>query len=189
MKKQRILIGLHGLSHTPTRATAETLAKSLDLAAVRISKVVQMACAGALNMNFYDFEAHSPDHRFPEIAMTKCEFMCFMKKMLNSLNPNHALNMIFREFRNPNSMHKHLFSGEIFMEITTESEAEWIRQQGGTIIHLHQESTEDRHPLSCETALKPKEDVDFVITNNSTQDELLSKLRDMGLELRHRPAA
>lgn len=139
-------------------------------------------------MDHDDFLQLPKESQLPHMNITCRQFMQMMGRFLRDIEPQHMINMLKARMQPAGSMTNLLFSGHLVTDVRLPAEADWIRAQGGTVIHILRDQAPTTHPDITEQNL-PIEQGDIVITNNSTVDELHSKLRDLATDLRSGQAA
>jgi len=190
MSRKQLLVGIHGLAYTGKSTAANTLAKKLELKKYAIAESVTQACAAALEMPHHDFLTLPKEDTVTGFVFTKRQLMQCMGHSLRNTDNNfllHTLELRMHLHRK-NHMYDYLLNGSLITDIRLPTEAQWLRNQGGTLIHIirHNAPATTQDVTEQTLAIEPQ---DIVITNNSTIEELETKIHHLASDLRENAQA
>lgn len=145
---RQILVGLSGANNSQNRSVLRVLRSALNLSHINIKQPIIDATAALVKMDATDLERHIPPHQL--LPMYNITINTMMKRIANVLlteQPRCLIEIAEHRIKinNPQSAFK-LFNGNLISNVTTEIEAAWVRNEGGIIVHLH----DDTHTIEFE---------------------------------------
>lgn len=179
--KNKLLIGISGLAGTGKTTAAEYLVALLELFHLSFADTVKHACASALDIPKWEFEQLDKEIVIADIGITPRQFMQAMGKSLRDINNSFLIQSLERKAQKINSAHL-LYNGLLVSDVRTEAEACWIRQNGGTVIHIRRQDAKPTNADHTEKLLMVM-DHDHVIRNDSTLEELHNKLKHAAADI------
>lgn len=133
---QKIMIGITGTRHSGKRLLASLLTEDLRLMHINMQQPAINACAAIGNMEIDDFYRAPMDAEFIPYGMTAGQLLKRIQAVL-TYNDREAMIKAADLTLASRSHLKYLFSGIVVSGITRDNEADWLRAQGGLLIHLH----------------------------------------------------
>lgn len=174
--KNRILIGIHGIAQTGKTTAAQTLCRALELHRYTIARPVTEACAATLGLTHEQFLALPKKHPINILRITKREMMQQMGDFIIRNNPDALIHMLNARIQN-NKQYNTFNNGDCIEDVRTESEAAWVRNQGGIVIHIidNRKINIDQHRTERGIHFAQNTN-DILIYNQGTKAELHDKL-------------
>lgn len=178
------LIGIAGKARTGKDTIAEHLVSNHKYHQYAFAAPIKVACKAMFGWNEQHTdgdlkEVVDPDFGIsPRAAMQKLGTE-FGREMVN---PNMWTTRANKEFDRllHNEFMKGYFNGMVVSDVRFENEADWVRERGGTIIHVTRSKAIAVREHKSEQGIAPK-DGDVIITNDNTLDDLywqVDKLAD-----------
>ncbi len=128
------LIGLAGRAEVGKDTAARVLIEVLDLRPYAFAKPITLRCAKFLNMAHVDFLS-LPKNSLVIDNLTKRQLMQHVGMELRSKNEYFAIqNLKFRI--DLNKQDRYLFNGHLITDVRLPIEADYIRNNGGILIHI-----------------------------------------------------
>lgn len=143
---QKIMIGITGTRHSGKRMLTSLIAEDLRLMHINLQQPAINACAGIANMDPYDFYRAPMEAELTPYGMTAGQLLKRIQAVL-IYNDRDALIKATEQTLAARSNVMHLFSGVVVSGITRDNEADWLRNQGGQLIHLHNTQYIGNRPL------------------------------------------
>ena len=185
MHSKKLLIGLHGLAYVGKSTIAAVLADKLDLKPYAIAQPVTEACAAALNITHHDFLKLPKEENLAGLRFTKRQLMQAIGRSLREGDQDFLLKQLERRMHPRAHMYDYLLSGYLVTDIRLPAEAQWLRDHGGTLIHVIRHNAPQTHSDITEQVL-PIGSGDYVLNNSDTIEELDEKIKDLIRFIRNR---
>ena len=134
--QQKIMIGITGTRHSGKRMLASVMTEDLRLMHINMQQPVINACAALGNMDPYDFYRAPMEAEFAPYGMTAGQLLKRIQSVLIYEDRKALIHAAERTLESRNHVMK-LFSGIVVSGITRDDEADWVRTNGGLMIHLH----------------------------------------------------
>lgn len=140
----KILLGITGPHSARTRDTVKTLLIALHLGHINMRHPMVQFTAECLGLEPHYMEHHVPlHHYYPSVKQTLGEMQKTLEHFLCMTNKNYLIEKVAKEIAVTNLAFKgSLHNGHIVSNLTNELEAEWIRKNGGLVIHVRDRDTE-----------------------------------------------
>lgn len=133
------LIGISAPNTQRTRAIIHLLREQLQLLHICMRQPVVKALAALLEIEPHDLVRHTEPHRhYKRWGKNLAELEESLSQLVHQGNP-----LCFTDYtehqmkKNADNIKPQLFSGYLITAIGTEAEAAWLRQQGGTLLHIY----------------------------------------------------
>ncbi|TQV85210.1 hypothetical protein FKG94_03200 [Exilibacterium tricleocarpae] len=170
-----ILIGVSGVSGTGRHGAAMYLARHLELRPHAIALPILRCCAATINMDFEIFKNLEKDQTIGMLGnRTKRQFLRDVGKFYREQVDVFFLLRQLEHRIQCEEASNNLFNGNLVTDVKLDTEAEWVRFNGGQVIHIKQ----DKAPADFDVIdLGVEVDrADIVIQNNGTVEQLHKKL-------------
>lgn len=177
-----LLIGLHGLAEVGKTTVALQLCELLSLRRYIIARPITGACAAALGIPLDDFLDMPKNAVIHPVGLTKRQFMQRMGDLLIAENPRTLIDMLEIR-RQRNRRQEWLFSGDLVEDVRTEAEAQWIRDNGGIVVHIIKPGAAAAPDHRTERGVAFAES-DVLLRNDGTLDDLTTRLKNTADALR-----
>ncbi len=170
-----ILIGISAPVNSATRDALSVFAEEFNLEHINLRQPVINMVASLTNMHPTQQEFCCASNQvIDDLGISIAELELSLSLELRLHNPRFFIERAQAVMNNSSTgMHAELFSGNLVSGIKTEIEAQWIRDQGGMVVHLYQyDNKADFHALN-------EHDGDFVFnisSNNPTRNNLLASI-------------
>lgn len=140
----KILLGITGPHSSRTRDTVNTLLIALELAHINMRHPMVEFTAECLGLEPHYVEHHVPlHHYYPSVKQSLGEMQKTLEHFLCMTNKNYLIEKAAKEIALNNIAFKGtLNKGHIVSNLTNEREAEWIRKNGGIVIHVRDRDTD-----------------------------------------------
>jgi hypothetical protein len=131
------MIAVAGPHSTRTREVIKTLLVALKLLHINIRQPIVDFTADCVNVDPHHLDHHVPLHQyFPDGGFTLREMQKTIYGYLCLANKNYFTDFVEREMEKNNFLFSHGANGFIVSNITTETEAAWVRKNNGLLIHI-----------------------------------------------------
>lgn len=145
---KNLLIGITGSANSGKREVTAALCEELHLRRFNLLQPVIDACAAATGLEGYDLYRAAASAEVIPFNTTANQLIKTVRNAF--LFADQASLIRALELRMSASQHlSHLFGGTIIDGITGENEADWLRRQGGLLVHLHNTDQADHKGLIC----------------------------------------
>lgn len=169
------LVGITGKARTGKDTIAEHMASNHKFHRYSFAAPIKVACKAMFGWNEQHTEGELKevvDLRFnisPRQAMQKLGTE-FGREMVN---PDMWVTRADVEYQRilHNEMLTGYMNGMVVPDVRFENEAQWVRDNGGIIVHVTRSQAKPVNPHSSEEGIAPK-DTDVIITNNDSLDDL-----------------
>jgi hypothetical protein len=171
---KKMLIGVSAYNNSTTRAAIATLAEEfcIEHISMRQPLINMIATLTAMDPAHQEFSC-TPNLIVEHLGITIGELEVALGLNLRTIKPDFFIQCTRETIGISNAgLNGELFSGHLISGLKTELEAQWIRDQGGLVIHLYQyDNTADFHALN-------EMDCDLVINigNNPTRNNLVASI-------------
>ncbi|MES2181576.1 MAG: hypothetical protein V4493_05710 [Pseudomonadota bacterium] len=154
------LIAITGPHSIRTRDVVKTLLTALKLLHINIRQPIVDFTADCVNVDPYHLDHHVPLHQyFSECGVTLREMQKTIHHYLCLANKNYLTDFAKKEMDKNNFLFLHGACGFIVSNITTETEAAWVRKNNGLLIHVSEHGF-----LANELSLKKQPGDEEIIT-------------------------
>lgn len=172
-----LLIGIAGRKEVGKDTVAAPIAGEFGLTRYAFAHPITTACAAALGISHSEFLALDKDYFFKSIARTKRDFMCAMGDVLIGANPYFLINNLNERIATNRTIPPK-DNGHCITDVRTEREAQWVRMQGGIVIHVTNPlaAQNTQHRTEVDLAVAPG---DYVISNKSSLLDLQEKIEQL----------
>lgn len=185
----QLLIGLHGLARTGKDTAASYLADHYALLSYAFAEPLKAALAQLFSLTPAHLEGALKELPLPEIGKSPRELM-------QLLGTDWARNLVHRDLwlllakQNISTqleVDQTHFNGVVIRDVRFENEAQWIRSQGGHVVHILRP---DAQPVAAHISETPLHIgiKDAVVHNTGSIEEFYSELRSLMLYLQRRHA-
>lgn len=174
---KKIIIGIAGISEVGKSTVANILSNELSLPQFALATPVKMACAAALNMPLESFLELDKNKTMGLYGKTVREFMQNMGDALQQHNPKYLIQHCALSIACSEIQHQTM-RGHVISDVRKNSECEWVRSKGGTVVHVIQHNA-PQHPHSTEVPPDFNPNTDYKINNTGS----LESLHESALEL------
>lgn len=159
-----LLIGISAPINNASRDAVGVLTEEFNVEHFNLRQPVIDMVAALTKMHPTHQEFCCEHHEvIDDLGMSIAELELMIALNLRTANPLFFVERLQRQIqKSMHGMHNELFNGNIVSGIKSEAEAQWIRDQGGLVVHLYQyDNTVDFHALS-------EKDCDLVFDISST---------------------
>ena len=174
MNNKKLLVGITGLAATGKTTAGEYLRDKLELYHLTFAEPVIHLCAAATRETDYEFMNRDKNKTIFTLGATPRELMQQMGKFLRNMNPNYIIHCLERSIKNYES-NQFLFNGIIVSDVRIPLEADWLRKNGGVLIHVTNPSAPPVTPDYTEQVLEIREQ-DYSAENTSSLEDFYNKL-------------
>lgn len=170
----QLLIGIAGRKEVGKDTVAAPIAGAFGLTRYAFAHPITSACAAALGLSHDAFLALDKDFFIKSIARTKRDFMCAMGDALIGANPYFLINNLGERITTNRAIPPN-DNGHCITDVRTEREAQWVRMQGGIVIHVTNPfaAQNTQHRTEVDLAVAPG---DYAISNKSSLLDLQDKI-------------
>jgi len=173
------LIGLAGAARTGKSTAQGILADEFGLAPVNFADPIKDALTAMLDVDFHRLDGAEKETRLPGIGQSPRELM----QTLGTEWGRHQNGSSFwiavarRRLAMLENADGDAYRGAVFSDVRFNEEAEWLRQHGGLILHLHRQDCAPVRAHASEAGIYPRTG-DVSIRNDGTLSELRHQLID-----------
>jgi hypothetical protein len=173
----KLLIGLAGPARCGKSTAQAILADKFGLARINFADPIKDALTTMLDVDFHALSGQDKEAPLPGFGKSP-------RQLMQTLGTEWGRELCGAEFwtqvaerrlallENAEGDH---FQGVVFSDVRFASEAQWIRNAGGTVIHLSRPGVAPVHAHRSEAGI-PLNKGDLIVANNSDLDELRSRL-------------
>jgi GTPase SAR1 family protein len=182
----QILIGLTGPARSGKTTVANHLSEEHFLASYAFANPLRDGIMAIFNLNPEDLEGDAKEQPIPWLGRSPRQLM----QLLGTEWGRHMISAdLWIDLARQNldclgTLHRNL-PGFVISDVRFENEADFIRKQGGTIIHLVRPDAQAVNPHVSEAGVSPHPD-DLTLINDAGVSELLGQLDEMYRALRMR---
>lgn len=135
----KLLVGITGISTKATRRCAEMIVEHLNLEHMNMRQPVINMIASIMGCEPLDLEYSVPGNQVIKSLKTSVhDLEITLGFSLRTLCKDYFINEIkAAQTRSRAGLNHSLFAGYLVTGITSEHEANWIREQGGIVVHIH----------------------------------------------------
>lgn len=162
---KKILIGVATNNcNNHTRNAIRYLCETMNIKHINIQQQVIDAAAAILRVSAYELQVNTEQLKpIPLIKLSTKELMVKIRSLLCEKNPYFFVDHLDAELnRRTETMMQKLFNGDIVSGIQTEEEADYIRSNGGIILHIIDNNSIEK------TAFSILDNDPVILTTNST---------------------
>ncbi|MBU1282857.1 MAG: deoxynucleotide monophosphate kinase [Gammaproteobacteria bacterium] len=184
-----LLIGLHGLARTGKDTAASYLAAHYALLSYAFADPLKAALAQLFGLTSAHLEGALKELPLPDIGKSPRELM-------QLLGTEWARNLVHRDLwlllakqnigaqLDADQAH---YNGVIIRDVRFENEAQWIRSQGGVVVHILRP---DAQPVAAHISETPlmRGNKDAMVHNTGSIDDFHGELRSLMIYLQRRHA-
>lgn len=191
---KHLLIGLHGLARTGKDTAASYLAAHFALYSYAFADPLKAAIAQLFNLTQEHIEGPLKEELLPGIGKSPRQLMQLLGTEWgrDQVHPELWLLLARQNIGNQLEIDQRHYNGVVIRDVRFENEADWVRQQGGQVVHIQRPDAQAVTSHSSESGITIH-DSDFVIHNEGTLEDFYRQLeRLMGILQRRqfmRPAA
>lgn len=185
----QLLIGLHGLARTGKDTAAAYLAAHYALLSYAFADPLKAAIAQMFDLTTAHIEGDLKELTLPVIGKSPRQLMQLLGTEWgrNMVHDQLWLLLAQQHIANQLECDQSRYSGIVIRDVRFENEAQWIRSQGGYVVHILRPDAQQVAAHSSETRLHVR-DNDTVIHNDAGLDEFHSELRSLMIYLQRRHA-
>lgn len=185
----QLLIGLHGLARTGKDTAAAYLAAHYALLSYAFADPLKAAIVQLFDLSTAHIEGDLKEQRLPVIGKSPRQLMQLLGTEWgrNMVHDKLWLLLAQQNIANQLECDQSRYSGVVIRDVRFENEAQWIRSQGGYVVHILRPDAQQVATHSSESRLRVH-DQDAVIYNERSIDELHSELRSLMIYLQRRQA-
>lgn len=185
----QLLIGLHGLARTGKDTAAAYLAAHYALLSYAFADPLKAAIAQLFDLTAAHIEGDLKELTLPVIGKSPRQLMQLLGTEWgrNMVHDQLWLLLAQQHIANQLECDQSRYSGIVIRDVRFENEAQWIRSQGGYVVHILRPDAQQVAAHSSETRLHVR-DNDTVIHNDAGLDEFHSELRSLMIYLQRRHA-
>jgi|SRR5690606_32629235 len=180
---KRLLIGLHGRARTGKDTAARYLAAQWCLYSYAFADPIKAAIAQLFNLTHAHIEGNLKETLLPTIGKSPRQLMQLLGTEWGrrQVHPELWLLLAGQNIANQLEIDQSHYNGVVIRDVRFENEAEWIRCQGGHVVHILRADAEAVSAHSSESGIGIH-DNDFVIHNEGTIEDFQRQLgRMMGI--------
>lgn len=161
----KILIGISSPRNALTQAAIAILTSLLNLKHINMRQPMVNMLAGLLGRQSSEIQFDIPSEtKIKGLSTTLAELEVMLAFNLRTLNANYFIEQAKTHIELANSgINLQLFDGQIITGISTELEAQWIRDQGGLMVHIYDYTPQN---LAKFDALNEKQNDLVIMTSN-----------------------
>lgn len=191
---KHLLIGLHGRARTGKDTAARYLVSQFDLYSYAFADPIKAAIAQLFNLTLSHIEGSLKEVLLPGIGKSPRQLMQLLGTEWGreQIHPELWLLLAKQNIGNRLEMDQSHYNGVVIRDVRFENEAEWIRRQGGHVVHILRPEAQAVSAHSSESGIAIH-DNDFVVHNEGSIEDFQRQLgRMMGALQRvqaTRPAA
>lgn len=181
----KLLIGLTGRARSGKTTAAEHLIGTYLLEHYAFADPLRDGLMAIFNLDPGDFEGDNKEQSLAWLGRSPRELMQSMgtEWARNTVHPDVWVKLAEQNIDYMSSAMSEVI-GFVVSDVRFENEADFIRNRGGTVIHVCREGTPSINPHISEAGITAHQD-DLIVQNNDTieafllsLDEVFSKLRD-----------
>lgn len=181
----KLLIGLTGRARSGKTTAAEHLIGTYLLEHYAFADPLRDGLMAIFNLDPSDFEGDHKEQSLAWLGRSPRELMQSMgtEWARNTVHPDVWVKLAEQNIDYMSIAMSEVI-GFVVSDVRFENEADFIRNRGGTVIHVCREGTPSIHPHISEAGITVRQD-DLIVQNNDTieafllsLDEVFSKLRD-----------
>lgn len=148
MKKMLIAIA-NNENNLQARSATRYLVDALNLCHTNIEQQVIDAAAAALRLSPHEFTV-ALDHfkKIPVLNINAIELKQKIRASLCAQNPYFLIDSLHEFLQQKNPYIKKLFNGNIISGISNNTEADYIRSQGGLVLHIENSHSNIESPIA-----------------------------------------
>jgi hypothetical protein len=184
-----LLIGLAGPARSGKSTAAEHLVRNHLLEHYAFADPLRTGLMEIFNLDPDDFEGERKEKQLPWLGRSPRELMQSMgtEWARQMVNPDVWVKIAEQ---NLNYLQNSLSSvvGFVISDVRFENEAEFIRQRGGTIIHISRPDAEPVNPHVSEAGIHVKQP-DLIVRNNGDREHLRCLIDNCVADIRRRSLA
>lgn len=186
---KQILIGLHGLARTGKDTAANYLAAHYLLAVYAFASPLKIALQQMFNLTAEQLNGALKETPLAIIGKSPRELMQLLGTEWGRHRVHNDLWLLLarQNMDNMLELQDGYLPGFVISDVRFENEARWIRDQGGTVVHLLRPDAAAVNPHVSEAGVAVH-DNDFVIHNDADLQHMYDQLNHMMLILTHRQA-
>ncbi|MBX2809479.1 MAG: hypothetical protein KTR20_12715 [Cellvibrionaceae bacterium] len=175
------IIGLHGRAHVGKSTAAQLLKNALSLRAYDIAQPVICRCAELLGISEQSFLALPKNHLVMK-GVTKRQLMQNQGALIRQHDNNALLYSLTHRIAADNH-EQDFYRGLLITDIRMPHEADWLRQKGGTLVHILRP---DAAPAPADETEQHLDiiDGDPVVHNTGSRQDFEKKILALTTELR-----
>lgn len=147
----KLLIGISAPVNQATRDAISVFTEEFNLEHINLRQPVINMVAALTNMHPTQQEfCCAPHQKIDDLGISIAELELSIAFSLRVFNGRFFIERAQAAItKSAQGMHNELFNGNLISGIKTEVEAQWIRNQGGIVVHLYQyDNTADFHALN-----------------------------------------
>lgn len=189
-----LLIGLHGLARTGKDTAAAYLASHFALYSYAFADPIKAAIAQLFSLTGKHIEGSLKETLLPGIGKSPRQLMQLLGTEWGreQVHPELWLLLAQQNIANQLEVDQTHYNGVVIRDVRFENEAEWIRRQGGHVVHILRPEAQAVAAHSSESGIGIH-DNDLVVHNDGSLDDLYRQLDRVMCAVaaahRQRPAA
>lgn len=175
-----LLIGLHGLARTGKDTAASYLAEQFMLYSYAFADPLKAAVAQLFNLSHDHMEGSLKETLLPGIGKSPRQLMQLLGTEWGrqQVHPELWLLLATQNISYQMVIDQTHYAGVVIRDVRFENEAEWIRRQGGHVVHILRPDAAAVAAHSSESGIAIH-DNDFTVHNEGTLDDLYRQLGRM----------
>jgi hypothetical protein len=184
-----LLIGLHGLARTGKDTAANYLAAHYALLSYAFADPLKAALAQLFSLSSAHIEGALKELPLPEIGKSPRELMQLLGTEWgrNLVHPELWLLLAKQNISAQLEVDQQHYSGVIIRDVRFENEAQWVRSQGGIVVHIIRPDAQPVNAHISETPLRLGIK-DATVHNTGSIEDFHSELRTLMIYLQRRYA-
>ncbi len=186
---KQLLIGLHGLARTGKDTTAQYLVAHFDLIAYAFAYPLKAALEQMFHLTTAHLDGELKEVPLPGIGKSPRELMQLLGTEWGrqTVHPQLWLLLARQHLDHMLELRDGHIPGFVISDVRFENEAQWIRDQGGVVVHIHRPDAQAVAGHSSERGIGIH-DNDFVVRNDAGLQHLYEQLDRLMLILLRRQA-
>lgn len=182
-----LLIGLHGLARTGKDTVARYLAAHYALLSYAFADPLKQSLAHMFNLSGAQLEGAAKEQPIEWLGKSPRQLMQLLGTEWgrHMVHPELWLLLAEQNIGNQLSIDQARYSGVVVRDVRFENEANWLRQRGGSVVHILRPEAPSVASHSSEGGLVIH-DNDFVLRNEGSLHELYEQAAQLMLILQAR---
>lgn len=180
-----LLIGLHGLARTGKDTAASYLVTQFALYSYAFADPIKAAIFHLFNLTQEHIEGNLKEVLLPGIGKSPRQLMQLLGTEWGreQVHPELWLLLAAQNIAYQQEVDQNHYNGVVIRDVRFENEADWIRRQGGRVVHILRPNAQAVSAHSSESGIAIH-DNDFVIHNEGTIEDFQQQLGRMMAILR-----